>query len=197
MKIFILIFLLMSMNFYSQNLDVNILRKVNNNRNKSFDNEFNILSNTVSIPIIATGLYYTYDYFRSKSIIAKYRLEEFIIGSGSVFLTTQGLKFIIKRERPYVQYNFIEKVGNDYGFSMPSGHTSQAFFLAFNVSFYSSKWYIITPSVLWASLIAYSRMHLGVHFPSDVLVGIILASAISVVTHSYFNNRFYKYVGSN
>lgn len=194
---FFVIFIITAYWCYCQNLDVNVLRTLNTNRNKGLDNEFNFLSNTVSIPIIATGLCYAYDFAKRKTELSKYKFEEFLISSGSVFLTTHALKYTIKRERPYKQYDFIEKAGSGGGFSMPSGHTSEAFFLAFNLSFYCPKWYVITPAVLWASLVSYSRMHLGVHFPSDVLVGIILSSAVSFAIHKYFDIHYYKNVGAN
>ncbi len=38
------------------------------------------------------------------------------------------------------------------------------------------KWYIIAPSFAWASAVGYSRMALGVHYPSDVLAGAIIGS---------------------
>ncbi|MFY7909200.1 MAG: phosphatase PAP2 family protein, partial [Emticicia sp.] len=33
------------------------------------------------------------------------------------------------------------------------------------------KWYVVIPAYTWASAAAYSRLHLGVHYPSDVLAG--------------------------
>jgi membrane-associated phospholipid phosphatase len=45
------------------------------------------------------------------------------------------------------------------------------------------KWYVIAPSFLWASGVGYSRMHLGVHYPSDVLVGALVGSGTAFLTH--------------
>ncbi|WP_256604704.1 phosphatase PAP2 family protein [Sphingobacterium multivorum] len=62
------------------------------------------------------------------------------------------------------------------GYSFPSGHTSSAFATASALSRAYSKWYVVAPSLLWASSVGYSRMYLGVHFPSDVLTGAVLGT---------------------
>jgi membrane-associated phospholipid phosphatase len=43
------------------------------------------------------------------------------------------------------------------------------------------KWYVVVPSFVWASSVGYSRMHLGVHYPSDVLVGALVGSGSAVL----------------
>jgi undecaprenyl-diphosphatase len=68
-------------------------------------------------------------------------------------------------------------------YSMPSGHAISSFAFAVPL-WYLTKPYIITmgrwfPIVL-ASLIAFSRMYLGVHYPTDVLVGAFLGGAIGL-----------------
>ena len=66
--------------------------------------------------------------------------------------------------------------------SFPSGHTSGAFASATSVSLAYPKWYIIAPSFAWAGSVAYSRMHLGVHYPSDVLAGAIIGSGSAYIS---------------
>ncbi len=45
------------------------------------------------------------------------------------------------------------------------------------------KWYIIAPSFAWASAVGYSRMHLGVHYPSDVVSGAIVGSGSAYISY--------------
>ncbi|MGB8358080.1 MAG: phosphatase PAP2 family protein, partial [Bacteroidales bacterium] len=50
------------------------------------------------------------------------------------------------------------------------------------------KWYVIVPSYAYAGTVAYSRMHLGVHYPSDVLAGALIGSGCAVLSH-YVNKK--------
>ena len=84
--------------------------------------------------------------------------------------------------------------------SFPSGHTTSAFATAvFFSSVYSdyfpdSKWkpYILGSSLLTASLVGYLRYESGAHFPTDVLAGAAIGSAIG-----YFIPYFHKKKSSN
>jgi len=84
------------------------------------------------------------------------------------------LKYTVNRPRPFITYPFLEKVTSGGSLSFPSGHTCDAFTLATSVSIACPKWYVITPSYGWAGSKAYSRMDLGVQYPSDVLAGAII-----------------------
>jgi len=57
-------------------------------------------------------------------------------------------------------------------FSLPSGHTAAAFLFATLLSFYYPTWIFLFFSV--ASMIALTRVVLGVHYPSDIAAGILL-----------------------
>lgn len=88
-------------------------------------------------------------------------------------LGDQVLKNIIGRQRPIgseFNFNFIVDIPKSYSF--PSGHTTSSFavFGAFLFSKARYKYWVL----LLASLIAFSRMYLHVHYPSDILGGIIL-----------------------
>lgn len=67
--------------------------------------------------------------------------------------------------------------GSSAGF--PSTHASVAFAFAMAVAAVTSRWYLVLAALLVATLVAWSRICLGLHFPSDVLagVGVGLASA--------------------
>jgi membrane-associated phospholipid phosphatase len=95
-----------------------------------------------------------------------------------VLIISQGLKALIFRERPFVTHPFIEKLSEAGSSSFPSGHTLEAFAVATALSILFSRKKITIPVYIWAMLVAYSRMALGVHYPSDVLAGIIIGTLI-------------------
>lgn len=92
------------------------------------------------------------------------------------------LKHIIKRPRPFIQNIHITPVYRPSDTSFPSGHTSSTFATATALSMAYPKWYVIAPAFLWAGTTSYSRMYLGVHYPTDVAAGatIGVGSALSM-----------------
>lgn len=91
------------------------------------------------------------------------------------------LKNIIARIRPYEVVpglqNLIE-IQTD--FSFPSGHTGSSFAVAVVLLVMLPKRYGI-PAVILALLIGLSRLYLGVHYPTDVLAGILIGTLIAFV----------------
>lgn len=77
-------------------------------------------------------------------------------------------------------------VPSDYSF--PSGHALSSFIAAFVLLFSGNRFGYA--AVVLAALIAFSRLYLYVHFPSDVLGGIFLAALISYVVLGVSNKKF-------
>ncbi len=96
---------------------------------------------------------------------------------------SHALKSSIDRTRPYIEYPDILKKSDGGSGSFPSGHTSSAFATATSLSLNVPKWYVIVPAYTWAASVGYSRMYLGVHYPSDVLAGALLGSASAWLTY--------------
>ena len=69
------------------------------------------------------------------------------------------------------------------GPSFPSGHTSGAFATATILSLEYPKWYVIVPSYLWAGTVGYSRLHLGVHYPTDVLGAMVVGAGSAYLSY--------------
>ncbi|WP_348620869.1 phosphatase PAP2 family protein [Pedobacter lusitanus] len=97
-------------------------------------------------------------------------------------LLTMVIKKIVKRPRPFLGQIKINAVYHPGQTSFPSGHTSSSFTTATALSQVYHKWYVIAPAYLWASSVGYSRMYLGVHYPSDVATGALIGtgSALSM-----------------
>lgn len=83
------------------------------------------------------------------------------------------LKNVIARTRPFLwdpTITLLIKMPSEYSF--PSGHTLASFECAVAIFCFHRKWGIV--ALVFAVLIAFSRLYLQVHYPTDVLGGAIL-----------------------
>lgn len=89
-----------------------------------------------------------------------------------------GLKNSIARTRPYdlVEVELLVKRLSD--FSFPSGHTLVSFEAATALWVYHRRWGVA--ALVLAALIALSRLYLFVHYPTDVLAGLLLGIGIAL-----------------
>lgn len=94
------------------------------------------------------------------------------LGIGAL-VTNVVLKNIVARTRPYeVIDGLILLVEKQSDFSFPSGHSCASFAAAMAYYKMLPKKYGV-PAVILAALIAFSRLYVGVHYPSDVIAGIL------------------------
>lgn len=101
------------------------------------------------------------------------------------------LKNIVARARPYTLLQGLEiLISEPSDYSFPSGHTCSSFAAALAMLKVSDKKLGIAACIL-AVLIAFSRMYIGVHYPSDVLAGALIG-AFSAFVSVWIINRWGK-----
>ena len=95
-------------------------------------------------------------------------------------IIVQFLKLTVNRPRPFKALdNLMPCRTSAPGFSFPSGHTCAAFAVAISVSYFLPV--PLAPLISLAVLVGVSRIYLGVHYPSDVLAGSIIAFTVFLV----------------
>ncbi|NLY89147.1 MAG: phosphatase PAP2 family protein [Firmicutes bacterium] len=99
-----------------------------------------------------------------------------LVVAGSV----QLIKHIVSRVRPYIALANIIPLKTERDYSFPSGHTAAAFSAALTINA-SVPLAISIITFALAALIGYSRIYIGVHYPSDVIVGGLIGYTIAGV----------------
>lgn len=108
-----------------------------------------------------------------------------------IFATIMGegiLKHLIQRQRPYADFPLIQLVINkSTAYSFPSGHSTSSFAAAYILSKYFKKLSI----EFWAMacIIAFSRLYLFMHYPSDIVAGIILGLFCGKIVSLIYDER--------
>jgi len=100
--------------------------------------------------------------------------------TASTAVLNLALKKIFRRPRPFQMHVSLTPVYKPSQYSFPSGHTSASFSTATALTMAYPKWYVAAPSFLWAGTVGYSRMYLGVHYPTDVAAGAILGAGTAL-----------------
>jgi membrane-associated phospholipid phosphatase len=183
----------------AQNADIQLLRKINVQRNTRLDASMQLISNTeayigIGLPVsVVIASYIKHDKLLFQQGV------NMCLALGASSVSTFILKRIVNRTRPGYTYPDIVAFENERSYSFPSGHTSNAFCTATSLSLHFKKWYVVIPSFLWAGTVGYSRMHLGVHYPSDVLAGALLGAGSAYATYKvnkmlkqYFAQKYPK-----
>lgn len=100
---------------------------------------------------------------------------------GAIAISYTG-KIIVHRARPHL-WELVYQIGSDYSF--PSGHamSSMSFAIVLIILTWNSSWRWLTVilSSLFIISIAWTRLYLGVHYPSDIIGGWMIAIAWSMV----------------
>lgn len=95
----------------------------------------------------------------------------------SVLIANLGLKNIVARQRPYTHFDANLLIKEKWDYSFPSGHTTASFAVAwtlFKARFTLKNIPIYVPALILAALMGFSRLYLSVHFPTDIIAGVLV-----------------------
>lgn len=171
--------------------DLNLLARMNGGPEKS-DCFWVTYTNSITYVTVGTPLLVGTVGVLKKDDFVK---RQFLGMAGGLALNgflTISMKYAIARERPFTSHSsLIYKKTHAESSSFPSGHTSSAFQWATSCVLAKPKWYIAVPAYLYACGIGYSRLYLGVHYPTDIMAGALVGSASAFASY-HINNWFWK-----
>jgi undecaprenyl-diphosphatase len=95
------------------------------------------------------------------------------------------IKPLVARPRPFTintDIRLLITAPTDYSF--PSGHTAASFAVAFSLLFGKNK--LCSLAFILSALIAFSRLYLYVHYPTDVFAGILIGCFIGLISNAVY-----------
>ena len=163
--------------------ELNFLKLLENIRSdflNGFFEAITMLGEETIIIVLMAAVYFMADKNLARRI--------FFIATASLSVNCITKNFV-KRPRPFTRGISCVREETATGYSFPSGHTQTFATWSSAFSFYFKKNWMLILSVVLSLLVGLSRLYLGAHYPSDVIVGMILGFGFA-----YFGNKLYDKV---
>ncbi len=174
-------------------LDTDLFLFLNHINHTSLDSSVDFISNSLIPGIIIICLFLTLGFKKFGKLIFPAFFVLVLTFGLTDSISSKGLKDNIKRFRPMHEPAIMSQVytagfgrgGGKYGFV--SSHAANTFGLATFIflmlgSYYKGFRFLF----LWASLVSYTRIYLGKHYPLDLVCGAMLGILIAIITYKVF-----------
>ena len=126
-----------------------------------------------------------------------------IIGLLALFLSSAAilaLKYIVAEPRPFLVLSHVHLLTTENDYSFPSGHATASFAGAvaigkkYSFIIKGKTHKLIYPLLAFATLIGFSRVYVGVHYPLDVIFGAVIGTifALAVIR---FEKKISSFIG--
>lgn len=181
--------------------DIELLIYLNNLGTLQWDGFWLFLTNKFyAIPLYLFLLLFTYKQFGLKKTIVVVLFIVLLITLSDQ--TSNLFKYGFKRLRPCHDDSISHLVrllksscGGLYSFFSAHAANSMAIAVFFGLLLKHKLKYIFLILILWAALVAYSRVYIGVHFPLDILTGIFFGVLDGTIFHKFLQVFFKKFMG--
>ncbi len=121
----------------------------------------------------------------------KEKLRYLLVIGSSVILSrlviTELIRLIWHRSRPFVDYQVNQVIEHSASGSFPSGHIAFLFALAMAVYFFNKKWGLVF--FILSLVVGLARIFVGIHYPLDILGGIVIGIVSAVVARALIRKR--------
>lgn len=169
-----------------------ILNAIQNLRSESLDNFFLTITSLGNMAILWFSMILIFMTTKRYKRIGEVILISFLL---NLIVVNIILKISVARVRPYEAAHFSNLLLNHLSDnSFPSGHTSYAASFATIIILLAKskplKFYV----TIIAILIAFSRLYLYVHYPTDVLAGAIIGVILAIAAIKIYQSKIYKQI---
>ena len=125
--------------------------------------------------------------FKKTRMIGTVMLSSLLFG---LLINNVVIKHAIARARPFDTYSdLVTLIRKPTDYSFASGHTTASFAAAGILVRFLNK-PLATAAVCYAVLVGYSRLYLGVHYPTDVLCGCLIGICASLLAYRLYEIKF-------